>query len=793
MEKVGGTDASPHKCCLRANDLDSAAKPPRGAIQEPRFDPTVGRWKRFVTWACVIALGVAAYYVRVWCNRPDAVTVFTGDLLSSYLPNVQFSMDMLRAGRLPLWNPYEFAGMPMFATLEYAPLYPTTWLAMFMPPDTAHLLTALLHQVLLGTGVYLYARHSLKLRRDASLLGAFALCLAGSTLRLMGSTADEFRSFSWLPLILMLTDRVFAKPCPTRAAALAAAVAMQFLGGEAEIAVRTFFLLAPYAALRLGQTYRRGGLQHSTRAAAALAFAGAAALGLVAVQLLPTAELARQGARNIEGLSFRQAFQGGLGDAATLLRYMTCDTTQPTAKVYIGALTLFLALYAWRRPKMETAYFTLLALCAFDLMRDEPSFVARVYYHLPTGAWFRAPARFAPYLATAVAVLAAYGFHHLRTDLASARTRDYWGGVAFLAAGAFVALWWDIQASSIESSALLVTLLAVAAAAVLHQVRAMGNIAPWLLTGAGLAGIAFIPCAVMDLQQFIIPRNPDYICLPKTVRAFLAERLQPGERIYADFATLDSQRVPKLGLLLRQPCINGFSPFMPRAYWEFLRPYRSERIEAKGLAAADTGHAPIGIWGGLALASGAQEAFNLLGVRYLLVGLGTELFYPHMDTRQIPALPEGLRTVYHEGPFAIIENTGAFPRAFVIPDAEQQPAPHSPRDLLWLGSERRVAARLLADEPGYTAIETPPGQAGWLVLTDQSFPGWRATVDGRRQPIESVAGLFRGVRVGIEDHVVEFRYVPRTVLLGAGVTALTVLLLTGLSVIPLYKTHPLEP
>ncbi len=791
MEKIGGTDASPHECCLRAS-LPDAAKPPGGAIHESRLDPTVGRWKRFVMWACVIALGAAAYYVRVWCNRPDAVTVFTGDLLSSYLPNVQFSMDMLRAGRLPLWNPYEFAGMPMFASLEYAPLYPTTWLALLMPPDAAHLLTALLHQFLLGTGVYLYARHSLKLPRDASLVGVFALCLAGSTLRLMGSTADEFRSFSWLPLILLLTDRVFAKPCPSRAAALAAAAAMQFLGGEAEIAVRTFLVLAPYAALRLGQTCRRGGLQHGGRAAAALAFAGAAALGLAAVQLLPTAELARQGARNIEGLSFKQAFQGGLGDAAALFRYMTCDTTQPTAKVYIGALTLFLALYAWRRPKMETAYFTLLALCTFDLMRGESSFVAHVYYHLPTGAWFRAPARFAPYLATAVAVLAACGFHHLHTDLASTRTRDYWGSIAFLAAGVFAALWWDTHATSAESSVFILSLFALAVAATLHRVRAAKNAACGMLTVAALAGIAFIPCAVMNLQQFVIPRNPDYICLPKTARAFLAGRLQPGERIYADFATLDSQRVPKLGLLLRQPCINGFSPFMPRAYWEFLRTYRSERIEAKGLAAADTGHAPVGIWGGLALSNGAQEAFNLLGVRYLIIGLGSELLYPHMDTGQIPALPEGLRTVYQEGPFAIIENTQAFPRAFVIPDAGQKAAPRSPLDLLRLGSEGRVAARLLADEPGYTAIETPPGQAGWLVLTDQSFPGWRATVDGRRQPIESVAGLFRCVRVGGADHVVEFRYAPRTVLLGAGATALTALLLIGLSVMPLYRTHSLE-
>jgi len=63
------------------------------------------------------------------------------------------------------------------------------------------------------------------------------------------------------------------------------------------------------------------------------------------------------------------------------------------------------------------------------------------------------------------------------------------------------------------------------------------------------------------------------------------------------------------------------------------------------------------------------------------------------------------------------------------------------------------------------------------VLTDQDFPGWRATVDGRPEPIESIAGVFRAVRVGAGEHRVEFRYAPRAASLGAGITAITVLVL----------------
>jgi uncharacterized membrane protein YfhO len=54
---------------------------------------------------------------------------------------------------------------------------------------------------------------------------------------------------------------------------------------------------------------------------------------------------------------------------------------------------------------------------------------------------------------------------------------------------------------------------------------------------------------------------------------------------------------------------------------------------------------------------------------------------------------------------------------------------------------------------------TSSGQ-GLLVLSDNQFPGWKATVDGRAASIERVDYLFRGVRIGPGTHTVEFRYQP---------------------------------
>lgn len=65
-------------------------------------------------------------------------------------------------------------------------------------------------------------------------------------------------------------------------------------------------------------------------------------------------------------------------------------------------------------------------------------------------------------------------------------------------------------------------------------------------------------------------------------------------------------------------------------------------------------------------------------------------------------------------------------------------------------------------------------------VADTFYPGWRCTVDGKEAPIESVYGVFRGVRLPAGRHRVEMWYAPTSFwagLVGAicGVTAVTAL------------------
>ena len=94
-------------------------------------------------------------------------------------------------------------------------------------------------------------------------------------------------------------------------------------------------------------------------------------------------------------------------------------------------------------------------------------------------------------------------------------------------------------------------------------------------------------------------------------------------------------------------------------------------------------------------------------------------------------------------------------------------APVIPGALEYYAS-RRVRARIDAPAPAL------------VVLNDTDFPGWVATVDGRRVPILRANYLFRGVVVGAGSHIVEFVYQPRSYAIGRDASLVSFALVVAL-------------
>lgn len=321
-----------------------------------------------------------------------ALTIFINPLLKQevftlrdhfdyFQPLRWFTAQELRAGHLPLWNPYSASGEPWLANPQTNVFYPPAWVFLFLPFATAYMLFLLFHLIVLGWSAYLlFARRAAP---GAAMFGAVALMLSGPVLSLL-DVNNNLAAFAWIPLALWCA----AERAPLRGGF---ALALVFLAGE------PFF--AGVAALLYVCVSRK------TRDIALAAFT---AFGVSAIQLLPFLEMLRGSDR-----SAGMAEDLILRDSMPLLDWLQVVTWHPRLGqqfiplIYIGAIVVALAALGIR--KRSLGWLVLLVLAAF--IASGPAFLA----HLPL-TLFRYPARLVPFGALALAALAALGWDRVRRD-----------------------------------------------------------------------------------------------------------------------------------------------------------------------------------------------------------------------------------------------------------------------------------------------------------------------------------------------------------------------------------------
>ena len=130
--------------------------------------------------------------------------------------------------------------------------------------------------------------------------------------------------------------------------------------------------------------------------------------------------------------------------------------------------------------------------------------------------------------------------------------------------------------------------------------------------------------------------------------------------------------------------------------------------------------------------------------------------------------------------YTVYENTQAFPRAFVVAEARPLPERSEVLDALtttdlhscvflegWDGPPRPAnatatfrPAQSVESRPNRVTVRLAPGSAGYLVLADIWYPGWRCTIDGRDAPLYRADYLFRAVELPENAREVVFTFEP---------------------------------
>jgi O-antigen/teichoic acid export membrane protein len=355
-----------------------------------------------------------------------------------------------RQRELPLWNPYEMAGLPYLGTGQTGALYPFTALFLTLGPLRAYGWYSALHQFLAATLTYGLSRRLGLGRMGSAVAGiVFAYCFFLTVSYIWPMVLG---AAVWLPLGLWSMTGLargaakggFAKSLATDLPLGALATALSVLGGHLEITFYATFaqaLYAVYLGIRLWL-----GADRPASGRFVLAAAGAVGLGvlLAAVQLAPFLEVLRTNNRQGDttyrqvisyALPHRQVF--GLlvpdffGNPA-IHDYFDLTTLKATpieqnafgqpidnafwgtknyveAGGYVGIVPLLLALVAAQRSRHRERWFFLgLAALAVLLAFGTPLY-ALIYYGLPFFSQLRTPFRWLYLLDFALAMLAGMG------------------------------------------------------------------------------------------------------------------------------------------------------------------------------------------------------------------------------------------------------------------------------------------------------------------------------------------------------------------------------------------------
>lgn len=403
--------------------------------------------------ACAALLALCCWPFRAALDDPALVPA--GRDLMQHFSRESVTRAALTAGVFPLWNPYEFSGFPAQADPHATVLYPPSILLRTLPLALSLTWTVILHLWLFGLGAYVLCR-TCGVSRPAACIAAAALLLGGITMpRVHAGHYDLLRTAAWIPLALALAIQSIDRASLRPRLSLALTLACLLVSGYLQLVAYTFALIGLYAVFSMlwprnaERTWRHAG-QIGLQVAAVFA----AAAGLAAFQLLPTALLS-QSAGRAEGLPYISTLEGtvGMRDLALLMtpawHLSSIEWESWETASYIGLLLPAIAPLAWliREHRRIVVFLTLYGSLALALATATPLYQLH-HWLLPM---FRVPGRFNVFWAVAVAVLGALALDRLAWRQSSPGRRAWirvaWAVPTLTTAAAVVVLDLSIYAS----------------------------------------------------------------------------------------------------------------------------------------------------------------------------------------------------------------------------------------------------------------------------------------------------------------------------------------------------------
>jgi hypothetical protein len=720
-----------------------------------------------------------------WSQLPHA-PISNPDIADSALvslPWTVFERASIADGEWPLWDPYSFSGASFAANSQNQLYYPLTWILWLLPLAGSIQVLTLSNIWLAGTGMYMLCRHF-----RTSRTGAFsaALGFAGSgMLQLAIELPGPATSYGWLPWMLLATDRALQVRTPGRVALAALACGVQLVSGNLQWAIYSYFALALWVLWRSKVPFLQREWRN-VRSTFLVAFGTlVGGLALATVHLAPVLEMVGLSTRSETVVSSHSA---PLTDLLRLLmpQYFGISGSGVGAPLvfndlwYVGIGLLVLALLAVVLPCDGSKWLWCgLALFAVCVAYGIGPFL---YVRWLPGLSGLLPSRIGYLFIFSVCLLAALGFD---AWIAACKRSPRHAALALLAAISLPAI-----------------------ACLCAQLYATGTVNPALLSlrGQQIARAILLLGAVtltliLPLVGTLIKRvwndeisvvRLSHLAACASIIAVLILDLTsvaPAYNEYTD-ATELAPRSPSVDWLMSQP---GFGRVMGLGIKDkpaVLVPNVQTLFGFQSVAGYDSVHSARyeAYWSAVdpsVRPAGNSTPYSNVFVRPQVYSstMADLLNVRYVASAADLVAPVGLKKIY-TGEISIYENERALPRAFVPDTSLVIP---SNRILDTMVSPTFDAAHTLLLEaedspprlPATAGSQVPPGvvtvtrygrdsvqieadiaRPGWVVLGDQNYPGWSATIDGQSQQVYTADYLLRAIPVQEGHHSIVFSFLP---------------------------------
>lgn len=820
--------------------LTRTAKRSDPAISAPRLRPEwappfAGAWAALVFALCTLALGFPALTGGFLVN-PRSDQFYAG------YPFREFAAASLKTGHgFPLWNPYLFGGLPYVAAMHGDIFYPTFLLRMVMPTDAAMTWSFMIHVFLAGLFTYFFLR-AWGVRYISSIIGGVAYLMCGPLAAYVSPGHDgKLYVSALLPLTLFLLIRGIREGKAWVWGTLALVTGLAVLSPHPQLlqymllASGAFALYLAFAELETPNGLRLK-LERSTAIRRLLYAFGAIVLGAVigAVQFLPVREYVpfspRAGGRDYDyatsfSLPIEEIINFYLPEFSGILdRYWGRNTIHLHSD-YLGAASLFLAGLGLTSRRRGFRWFwigTFVVSLLWALGGSTP-FYHLVYALVPGSKFFRAPSTMLFMIGFAVAVLAALGTEEVELRPVSTRYAIGWliaaAVVALLASiGGFSSLA-KVIASSWAGDQADDAINANNAAVIIGAWRAflvvaLSALTVWMLDrrriDRRMAAWAFVLLVALDLfsvekQYWLFSPRASVLYHSDPALEYVKAQPEPG-RVLA-MPLVDTYGRRDVMLMYDGPMVDGI---------RLATGYHGNEI---GRYQHLCGGTPDTRCDPRILLS--PSFWRHENVRYLYTNADTTAIQQLLGPLNLPPLQKLVGPVIDAAgiPVYLYRLPGENPLAWLAPVFVKAPEDQAagavldPRfdparvaildtnsiiptkQIQALPAPLSIPVRVTHYAPGEIQVElaSPPAAGSALIVSENFFPGWSATVDGRGAATDRVEYNLIGVELPTGARRVELHFDDSAYERGKLITLIAILLSLALVAVGLFLPRRSPP